>query len=386
MILFSNFVLVSLSAAMTSSQATGVKMNSAVAPWSNIPDPSTVSNGISYLVLTDNPAAPTKFEIISYTGYAVAGNIFTLTGVQRHLGGTSAQSWAAGTTAYQAPTTLTEQMLLWTVNPTTGDIGYAGGNVAITKGLGVNGNMAVYGDFTAHDGIVSLGATVAESLAVVDSVSAQTLTSTGNTSVGGALAVTGGMSALSALLGANSQQLGSYRYGTWTPTLIGSSSAGTPVYTAQTGLYIIIGKMMLLEFTINISSFSSSPSGDMILSGYPSVGTEAGYAGSLSQFAGVNLFRGYESNIVGAPGAAVSDVIQHSVALSPVTLSDVSNQGIKFKLSVHTNDQSKGSLQTQAFTASRFMSALDFIYNGTSGEALSLAGSIMFQAKEELVS
>jgi hypothetical protein len=43
-------------------------------------------------------------------------------------------------------------------------------------------------------------------------------------------------------------------YGTWTPTVIGASTAGTTTYSVQEGLYTIIGNLVYIEATITISA------------------------------------------------------------------------------------------------------------------------------------
>ncbi len=60
-----------------------------------------------------------------------------------------------------------------------------------------------------------------------------------------------------------------YEEGTWTPTIAGSSTAGTPTYTVQNGLYIRIGSMVTVWFDVAYSAISGSPAGDLTLGGLP---------------------------------------------------------------------------------------------------------------------
>ena len=54
----------------------------------------------------------------------------------------------------------------------------------------------------------------------------------------------------------------------WTPTLLGSSTAGAPTYTAQTGTYFKIGKNVVATFFI-VTTALGSPAGNMEIGGLP---------------------------------------------------------------------------------------------------------------------
>lgn len=83
-----NFVRVLLSSDVTDT-ATTIPVSAAPQPYE---DPDT-QGGI--LTLVDNIYAPTKIEVVSYTGFS-GGNI---TGVQRGQEGTVGQTWSSGDTA-----------------------------------------------------------------------------------------------------------------------------------------------------------------------------------------------------------------------------------------------------------------------------------------------
>ena len=60
-----------------------------------------------------------------------------------------------------------------------------------------------------------------------------------------------------------------YAQGTWTPSIIGSSTAGTgQTYTGQVGSYEQIGRMVVLHFSIFLSSVGTA-SGNAEISGLP---------------------------------------------------------------------------------------------------------------------
>lgn len=74
----------------------------AAPPLRDPPIPSAGAPGI--LILQDQPTAPTKIEIVTYTGVSIVGTQVTLTGVTRGLEGTSAQAWTAGTQTFSGTT------------------------------------------------------------------------------------------------------------------------------------------------------------------------------------------------------------------------------------------------------------------------------------------
>lgn len=74
----------------------------AAPPLRDPPLPSAGAPGI--LILQDQPTAPSKIEIVTYTGVSIVGTQVTLTGVARALEGTTAQAWPAGTQTFSGST------------------------------------------------------------------------------------------------------------------------------------------------------------------------------------------------------------------------------------------------------------------------------------------
>lgn len=126
---YNNNVRVTLNTAISDSSAT-VLLDEAVAPLRNPPTTTSAARPARF-TLVDDPAAPTKIEIIQATGVsAPAAGVVTLTGVTRGLEGTTAQSWGGGSIVMQ---TVTKAMM----NP----VEFFGiGPFALT---GVFGNQAV---------------------------------------------------------------------------------------------------------------------------------------------------------------------------------------------------------------------------------------------------
>ncbi len=65
-----------------------------------------------------------------------------------------------------------------------------------------------------------------------------------------------------------------YEYGLWTPTVAGSSSAGTANYSAQYGSYVKIGHTVKVNFYVNWSSLNGS--GSLRVNGIPYANWAAG--------------------------------------------------------------------------------------------------------------
>jgi hypothetical protein len=65
----------------------------------------------------------------------------------------------------------------------------------------------------------------------------------------------------------SANKLDDYEEGTWTPTVIGTTVAGTATYTTQLGRYTKIGNIVNLYFAVNWSSGTGT--GNLRISGLP---------------------------------------------------------------------------------------------------------------------
>ena len=63
--------------------------------------------------------------------------------------------------------------------------------------------------------------------------------------------------------------LDDYEEGTWTPTIQGSTTAGTYTYGTQHGEYIKVGNMVTANFRIDDINVSSAGAGNFELHGFP---------------------------------------------------------------------------------------------------------------------
>lgn len=92
----------------------------------------------------------------------------------------------------------------------------------------------------------------------------------------------------------------------YTPTLKGSSTAGSFVYALQSGRYARIGPVVVATFTVNVSSVSSGGTGNVVVS-LPVVASNQSnlYGACAVEVSNVNLSAGY-SYVTGriAPGAS----------------------------------------------------------------------------------
>ena len=63
-------------------------------------------------------------------------------------------------------------------------------------------------------------------------------------------------------------RIGDYSYGTWTPQLAGDGTAGTPTYVTQHGKYVKIGKLVTLQFAVEISA-KTGMVGNLVVANLP---------------------------------------------------------------------------------------------------------------------
>jgi hypothetical protein len=64
-----------------------------------------------------------------------------------------------------------------------------------------------------------------------------------------------------------SELLADYEEGTWTPTYIGATTAGTTSYATQTGRYTKIGRQVTLHFDLDVNSADGT--GNALIGGLP---------------------------------------------------------------------------------------------------------------------
>jgi hypothetical protein len=91
---------------------------------------------------------------------------------------------------------------------------------------------------------------------------------------------------------ANANTLDDYEEGTFTPTLVGSSTNPTVTYTTQSGSYTKVGNMVTVYIRIQASSISGG-SVNMRIGGLPFTSGSARSGCGVGYFSNINLDSGY---------------------------------------------------------------------------------------------
>jgi hypothetical protein len=118
-------------------------------------------------------------------------------------------------------------------------------------------------------------------------------TSTANTS-GAKLQTSDGLTfPATAVASADANTLDDYEEGTWTPTIIGSTTAGTATYVVQNARYTKTGRTVFVEALLNYSAGNGT--GDLLISGLPftSANSLTTPAIAATLFSGITLTAGH---------------------------------------------------------------------------------------------
>lgn len=173
----------------------------------------------------------------------------------------------------------------FTFNPSTGSLS---ATLFTGAGTGLTGTAASLtagvASAVAVSGITGLGTGVATALAI-------------NTNANGGFAT--------------------YATGTWTPTVTTSGTVGTPAYSVQIGSYEQIGRQVVARFTITLSGWTGSPTGNVSLGGLPvaSANVANDYGGCVIGYYSVALLTA--GNIMGAivpPNGTTITLVQNSIS------------------------------------------------------------------------
>jgi len=102
--------------------------------------------------------------------------------------------------------------------------------------------------------------------------------------------------------------------GTWTPTIIGSTTPGTQTYTVQTGAYIKIGKLVYINLLVAISAKDAGIAGDITIGGLPAVAEASPSLGALSVLAytGITMSANYTQIGAGVSGGGSTIIIRQN--------------------------------------------------------------------------
>ena len=111
-------------------------------------------------------------------------------------------------------------------------------------------------------------------------------------------------------LGLGTAATQAYEQGTWTPTIVGSTSAGTANYSIRVGNYTRIGDFVRLQFTVAWSGGTGA--GSLRVSGLPftSNGTANNFATNPGAVLNMSYTAGYIPLLQIPPGATSIDIAQ----------------------------------------------------------------------------
>lgn len=89
-----------------------------------------------------------------------------------------------------------------------------------------------------------------------------------------------------------------YAIGAWTPTLVGSGTAGSFTYSVQVGDYLRLGNTCLIRARVRITAIGMAPTGDLRINGLPFTSVAIGSSGNAGGGAfqlwqGITLPAGY---------------------------------------------------------------------------------------------
>jgi|HubBroStandDraft_2_1064218.scaffolds.fasta_scaffold29222_2 hypothetical protein len=136
-------------------------------------------------------------------------------------------------------------------NPAFGTAVVAGGGTGVAT-------------FANTSALITTGTTATGAVQNIASVAAgQVLTSAGTSTIPAWSAAP----SVTSITLSSGTALSNYTEGTWTPTLLGSSTAGTPSYTTQNGYYRRIGNIVYVSAFVNGSL--SGASGSNLIGGLP---------------------------------------------------------------------------------------------------------------------
>lgn len=113
--------------------------------------------------------------------------------------------------------------------------------------------------------------------------------------------------------------LDAYEIGTFTPTLIGSSTPGTQTYATQAGWYVKIGDLVACWGNLTITAKDGAMAGNLLVGGLPFTSiTTALQAGSISEADEITLTAGNSFyGLQVQAGAATAAVRQSGTGIAP---------------------------------------------------------------------
>jgi len=105
-----------------------------------------------------------------------------------------------------------------------------------------------------------------------------------------------------------------YAVGSWTPTLVGSTTAGTFTYSVQVGDWTRVGNTCFVRGTVRITAIGVAPAGNLQITGLPFTSVAIGSSGrsgggAWMYWQGITLPAGYTQLLwVVVPGVTLINI------------------------------------------------------------------------------
>jgi hypothetical protein len=128
-----------------------------------------------------------------------------------------------------------------------------------------NGGTGV-GTFANTSALITSGTTATGAVQNIASVASGSILTSAGTST---LPVWSSAPSISGITIASGTEITSFTTGTYSPTVLGSGTAGTPTYTFQIGRYIQINNYVWLEQVTGWSAISGTPTGSLLTGAMP---------------------------------------------------------------------------------------------------------------------
>lgn len=98
------------------------------------------------------------------------------------------------------------------------------------------------------------------------------------------------------------------QYGSWTPTIIGSSTAGTQTYSVQVGRYIKIGQLVIVWGVVTITAKDAAIAGNVLLGGLPFTSS------NVSNLLPIGVFFGHGLTLTASYTQVAAQILVNDVA------------------------------------------------------------------------
>lgn len=186
----------------------------------------------------------------------------------------------------------------------------------VDSALGSGVGSALGSSLNATGGLVGFGGSAGTLTANITG-NAATATSASSAPLSGVSGLGTGVATALAIATRGAGGFAPYTEGVWTPTVTASTTAGTPAYGIQVGSYEQIGRQVTARFTIQLSGWTGSPAGNVIIGGLPVASSSATNDFGTLNLSHYNQLTGLAAGSTGvggviSPGATNAALLQYS--------------------------------------------------------------------------